>query len=260
MAGCAKKPELAEQSQRLLGSGGESSLAVTTDAASSGAGGSGGSSACTEVTATAFAELAADGIVGVYDSSVLPNLGAAEVDILNLQLYGPGAGVGLDGGNTGSFDLASGIDANYGTCARCLLLFQDPTTFNRQFFQQSGTLAIDATSNQLNGTIHATITDVTLIEVTINSGSYTSTPVPNGACLHIAEATIDIEPLAPPAGWTCTPEYFADGLCDCGCGVADPDCGSSLVSVCEYCDDPGSCNGGGCPGSIDPTDNAVCTP
>ena len=233
---------------------------MTTDAASSGAGGSGGASGCTELTAAAFTRQQADGTVSLYVSSVLPNLDAAEADGLNLELYGPGAGVGLDGGNTGSFDLSSGIDDNYSTCARCFRLHADPTTTHRQFFQQSGTLVIDATSDQLNGTIHATITDLTLIEVTIGSYPYLSTPVPNGACLHIAEATIDLVRPGPPAGWTCNPSYFADDYCDCGCGVTDPDCASSFISVCEYCDDAGSCSGATCPGSIDPTNNAVCTP
>ncbi len=106
-------------------------------------------------------------------------------------------------------------------------------------------LVIGATSNQLNGTIHATITNLTLIEVTINSyASYLSTPVPNGACLHVAEATIEVVQPVAPAAWTCDPRYFADETCDCGCGVADPDCATSLLNVCEWCNDPGSCSAG----------------
>jgi hypothetical protein len=55
--------------------------------------------------------------------------------------------------------------------------------------------------------------------------------------------------------------YYGDGDCDCGCGVHDPDCADALVASCEYCSDVGSCSMGmGCPGTINPTDNAVCSP
>ena len=58
--------------------------------------------------------------------------------------------------------------------------------------------------------------------------------------------------------WTCDPAYFGDGLCDCGCGSVDPDCPTTTSEVCQYCDDPGSCNSAPCPGTIDHDDNAVC--
>lgn len=45
-----------------------------------------------------------------------------------------------------------------------------------------------------------------------------------------------------PDGWLCNPTYFQDGSCDCGCGVADDDCGIDGCTVagcahagCEYC-------------------------
>lgn len=62
-----------------------------------------------------------------------------------------------------------------------------------------------------------------------------------------------------PAAWTCDPTYFADGFCDCGCAVADPDCADALVATCEYCDNDGSCSAEECPGTINPTDNSTCT-
>ena len=62
-----------------------------------------------------------------------------------------------------------------------------------------------------------------------------------------------------PMAWTCNTSYYGtnDG-CDCGCGVVDPDCASSNVGDCEYCDDTGSCGTGACPANINPTNNAVC--
>jgi hypothetical protein len=64
--------------------------------------------------------------------------------------------------------------------------------------------------------------------------------------------------ICVPAAWTCDPLYFSDMTCDCGCGVADPDCTDATVGVCEYCNNVGSCSSTECPGTINPTNNAVC--
>jgi hypothetical protein len=61
-----------------------------------------------------------------------------------------------------------------------------------------------------------------------------------------------------PAAWTCKPSYYKDSVCDCGCGVLDPDCADAKVASCAFCDDMGSCNAAACPGTINPTNNAVC--
>jgi hypothetical protein len=65
-----------------------------------------------------------------------------------------------------------------------------------------------------------------------------------------------------PAEWTCSATFYdANDGCDCGCGALDPDCASNDIASCAYCDNPGSCSSSGsCPGTIDPTDIAVCTP
>jgi cysteine-rich repeat protein len=64
-----------------------------------------------------------------------------------------------------------------------------------------------------------------------------------------------------PTGWTCDVNYYnaMDG-CDCGCGIIDPDCPDATNASCDYCDDVGSCDtsSSGCPGLIDPNNNAVC--
>ncbi len=59
-----------------------------------------------------------------------------------------------------------------------------------------------------------------------------------------------------PPGWTCVASYYNEGTpasCDCGCGVADPDCSGGCTSPgctaqgCDYCYDqngaPASCSG-----------------
>jgi len=182
---------------------------------------------------------------------------ATVLDKQFLEFYGVGSGAAYNGQLKGTFNLGAAGDNNYATCSRCLRLVQDGT---KLFFQQSGTLVVAATSDQINGTVNATITNTTLVEVTIDA-NYVSTPVPGGACLHITSATAAAAvPTGPPAGWNCDPGYYADGSCDCGCGKLDYDCDSGAVGVCDYCNDPGSCNTLDCPGTINTTNNSVCGP
>lgn len=60
----------------------------------------------------------------------------------------------------------------------------------------------------------------------------------------------------PPADWSCDAERYEDGeICDCGCGLADPDCGQAegctepgcQADACNHCTDtdgaPASCAG-----------------
>jgi hypothetical protein len=61
-----------------------------------------------------------------------------------------------------------------------------------------------------------------------------------------------------PLAWTCNPSYYSDSDCDCGCGVLDPACADATVASCTYCADIGSCSATSCPGTINPTNNAVC--
>lgn len=73
--------------------------------------------------------------------------------------------------------------------------------------------------------------------------------------MHNAVCTVTI-----PAGWTCDRHYYADGLCDCGCGAADLDCASSQATDCAACDDPGSCSASPCDSApILADDNAHCS-
>lgn len=132
-------------------------------------------------------------------------------------------------------------------------VFEDATSSGiaRQYFQTSGSLTVKTGSDVLNGTVHATLTNVKLVEVTIAS-DFTSTPVPNGACVIINTAPVDVV-------WTCDPSYAGDDSCDCGCGSLDIDCADATSASCTYCDDPGSCGVADC-SNIDPNNNGVCTP
>lgn len=220
---------------------------------------------CTEITAGAFKKTDADGAAALYSAVPAPNLGDMTIeDVLGLELYGSEFDPSYDGEATGTFDLSMGGDANYSTCSRCLVIREDPTSSGvaKTYFPVAGSINIDATSDQLNGKIKATITDVTLVEVTIDSSTFESTPVAGGACLHLATGAIDVVPPTVPAAWMCDATYYADGQCDCGCGAFDDlDCADMTVASCKYCDDTGSCSTGtGCPGTIDPANNAICTP
>lgn len=195
-----------------------------------------------------------------YSSIVSPDQGdPTAYDKLFFEFYGSSVNPSLDGELKGTFDLSAGADGNYATCSRCLFLVEDLSGANRYFFQKSGSLVLDASSDQLNGTVNATLSDVTLIEVTLNSMGV-STPVPNGACRHVAAAAVTVAPVVAPAAWSCDPVSYGDGDCDCGCGALDVDCDDATRAVCEYCDGVGSCSADSCPGTINPTNNAVCTP
>jgi hypothetical protein len=223
-----------------------------------GTGGSGGSSNCTEITLGAFVKYGANGTFGAFDALVAPGVGdPADDDLADVAFYGPDADhPNLDGGDVGTFDLSAGADANLATCSRCVTLSQDIDATGPTFFQQSGSLTVAAGSDQLNGAVDATLTNVTLIEVTVDPDTFQSTPVPGGACLHIASAVVSMP--AVPAAWACDAQYFGDGACDCGCGAVDYGCDDATAASCDYCDDQGSCNAGDCPGTIDPANNGVC--
>jgi len=63
-------------------------------------------------------------------------------------------------------------------------------------------------------------------------------PVDAGVIVDAGPATdagvvVDAGPQAP-AGWTCSAALFANGSCDCGCGVVDEDCADSSYAACEH--------------------------
>jgi hypothetical protein len=81
-----------------------------------------------------------------------------------------------------------------------------------------------------------------------------------GNCSHIDAADNSQCSIAVPSTWTCSPKFYEDGVCDCGCAVLDPDCSSLNLSACEFCNSTGSCSTAACPGTIVPSDNTSCSP
>jgi hypothetical protein len=270
------------------GNGGD---AAGQGGAAAGAGGASdsGPAECIPITLQPFGQAQVELEYAVYATSFTPNVGAAGADTFRLAMQGPP----YDGDKTGTFDVTQNGDDNYKTCARCLLVHADGG--QKIFYPSAGTLEIAAGSKALGGTIDATITNLTLVEVTI-ADDYTSTPVPNGACLTVASATVQVE--APPCEgfecnsgycvqnaqyecdeeldcpdgsdefptnpscdpvWLCVPSFYDDGDCDCGCGIQDVDCTSTTdLAECEYCS---SCQGdvNACGANqVDPADTTQC--
>ncbi|MBW2523927.1 MAG: hypothetical protein JRI23_07125 [Deltaproteobacteria bacterium] len=217
------------------GGGGSSAGGTSTTPTGSGTGG-GGTVECTEITSNDFAYLGT-GLLGLpfyYGGGTDPAIGEALDDLLYFQIYDPEL--------TGAIDLSSGDQANFGTCNACLLVIEDAPEEGdpaRIYFQQSGTVDLGSTTPYY---IAGSMSDVTLVEVTINPDTGESTPVSGGQCLTISTLSFDIQP--PVAGWTCDPLYYDGGdqdICDCECGVIDPDC--SIADIDIYpCYEGQTCN------------------
>jgi hypothetical protein len=238
--------------------GGEGGQAGEGGAAGSPSGGTAGmgGSPCTEITSITYVthELTVDPPYPdkmVFHYAPTPALGTAG-DTIDFEFYSGGA---YNGEATGSFNLAAGDDGNYETCARCVYAESDSGA--RRYFQESGTMIIDTASRHMSGAADFSIVDVTLVEVTIAPDLH-STPVPNGRCLHIANADIVVQPPAPE-GWTCPDADYSDALCDCGCGIVDPVCETSYAGACDYCGGADACTADQDCIGINPADNAVCT-
>jgi hypothetical protein len=131
-----------------------------------------------------------------YSSAPQPALGLPAVgDLVQLEVHGDSAArPGADGEALGTFDLASDDGGNYATCARCLLVVEDAFgNESRSYFPVAGTITVDRGSDPLKGKLSATLSDVSLVEVTIDpTTGFESTPVDDGACLHLASATVSV--------------------------------------------------------------------
>lgn len=123
----------------------------------------------------------------------------------------------------GDFDLTSAINDNFATCEQCVLVLEDVDAEGapaRIYYPSAGTMEVVEAAEGFPYVV-VSLADVELVEVTIDEDGI-STPVDGGECLSLADVTAD---FGLPDGWTCNPQYFADGQgCDCACGAYDPDC------------------------------------
>lgn len=131
--------------------------------------------ACLETEVDSF--VTSDGAFHLVEITT-PALGGNAGDFLRLEFYAS---------DTGTFDLGSGNNANYSSCVQCVLAYVDEGS-GPFFFQTAGSLLVNG--DPTNSVLDAEISDVTLVEVTIDPITYASTPVPDGLCLHILSASL----------------------------------------------------------------------
>ncbi|MEO8845501.1 MAG: hypothetical protein ABI591_25155 [Kofleriaceae bacterium] len=154
----------------------------------------------------------------VWHGAVSTDLGGTST--VSFEFYS-----GIESSLTGALDLSAGNQNNYSTCAACIRLVTVDSTgaLVKEYFQDGGTLNLTV-DPLLAQHLTGTATDVSLIEVTIDSTSFVSTPVVGGTCLSLG-ATVALDAGPVPLAWTCAQAAYNDGTtCDCGCAVHDPDC------------------------------------
>jgi len=182
---------------------------------------------CTQVTVGTGQEIdpeSSDDFI-LWSGPLTADLGTGGDAIINFEFYAGGT-------LTGAIDLGAGMNNNYETCAACirvLALNAAGDAVEKRFFQSGGTMTLteDPFANQR---LAGNLTDVTLIEVTIDPMTFKSTPVPNGACISLGSPALQAD--AVPAAWTCAKPLFDDGAtCNCACGEHDPDCDIAAAPV-----------------------------
>jgi hypothetical protein len=172
-----------------------------------------------------------DDVSASYSSRISPDIELQPWDLYfeSQHVFDPATGGPVE--LAGTFELGTGADDNYGTCAHCVIAFYG-TMRERGYFARAGTLTVAEDPFELD--VDVVIEDLELIEVTIDPIDRSSTPVEGGACIRIPRVEID-QTFAPP-GWTCGIEEFEDGTeCDCECGILDRDCTTPSLPI-DGCD------------------------
>lgn len=117
--------------------------------------------------------------------SVMPGIGGEFTDVAEIEFYGT---------TVGNHDLGVAPDDNYASCVNCVRVNEDVVAGNigRIYFQASGSLNLTSVNSSVEQLSSGSLSDVTLIEVTIGGG-FVSTPVVPGSCLHIQSASWDLQ-------------------------------------------------------------------
>lgn len=130
----------------------------------------------------------------------------------------------------GTYDLVQGLNSNYGTCLECVLIYEDFDGEGKTYFQQSGTLTISeikAGTIESKGTVSAK-----LVEVTIDSENFTSTPVEGGGCYEIEAGAWD-NICVPDCEDRICGNDGCGGQCGEGCGP-DKACNAEGTECTDY--------------------------
>jgi hypothetical protein len=180
---------------------------------------SGSPTDCLEVDVGPFVVAKADGSFAEYRASLAPNVGGSAPDPIGLQLHAPTGGIG-------TVELGEGVEANYETCTNCIIAQLD---VERLFFQTGGTVDFTDGHGPLVGWVSATVSDLTLAEVSVNVHTHESTLIEGGDCLHISSADILV---GDSSVCSCDNQECGDDGCGNSCGTCD----TPLV-----CDAQGQC-------------------
>lgn len=184
---------------------------------------------CTAVTAGTDLVISggSDDMVLIWNGPVAGDLGTGgDVDV-SIQFY-KGIGTPL----TQPQNLGTGVNANFETCGTCIrvdALNAAGDESVKTFFQDGGTLTLteDPFNNQK---LIGMVSDLTLVEVTLDPETFKSTLVPGGVCLSLGSFMVNADAI--PAGWTCPDAAYDDGTtCNCACGASDPDCDIAMAPV-----------------------------
>lgn len=198
------------------------------DAGGSGSG-SGSGNNCTSLAVGAQERSASSNAMSaLWRGAVSTDLGAPAGSTTDIQFefY-----AGIEPSLVGSFDLTAGNQNNYMTCATCVrvVTVDSMGMIVKQYFQDGGTLTLTAdplTSKHMTGMV----TNLSLVEVTVDPMTFTSTPVVGGVCLSMGTLTLNAGPA--PLAWTCAEAAYGDGAtCDCACAAHDPDCDIAAAPV-----------------------------
>lgn len=161
---------------------------------------------------------------------------AGEDPMLYLEFYQEGNSNGFDV-TEGTYDLGSEANSNYSTCTECVSVMSDYVedeegsgSYEKRFFQKSGSLTVEVID--ANGEIKGTIA-AKLIEVTINSETFESTPVEGGACFEIETAAFDSGICIPQ----CDGKQCGNDGCGGSCGICEGKaCSADFQCVPFNCD------------------------
>ena len=115
-----------------------------------------------------------------------------DTDVLQLELYAGFGGFGSGDIKPGTYQL-TGAELNYMTCGVCLRIFTDVTGTGSaakakdDYFATGGTVTLTATSGS---NFSASISNITMNHVTIDSMTFKSTPVADGCNAAIMSGTL----------------------------------------------------------------------
>ncbi len=121
--------------------------------------------------------------------------------------------------DVGVRDLQTPENQNYGTCAQCVRVFPGDS---KTYFADRGSIDIDPSYAPSSGQFSATISNFRAVEVTIDSNTFESTPVPDGTCVSSrGDITLSTPACVPDCEGKICGDDGCGGVCGGGCWPLD---------------------------------------